>query len=206
MNLKQVLLLLIVLLLSRKNLCFVVRPLAAPARTCNSRTKVYSSTRPTQQKNILSHVSNKLSSWLRPKVLKTRGELDTVDLLKKQKNDNYWLLFPSIGGALERAVNRELKVEKRKAKPLLHQAQTLIQKDSDVIAALGEPIVIGSIVSQQKSTTIVNRKKSQQIWDSFQVAGPRGRGVATLVADKYAKGHLKSLRVVVDGIKYDIDV
>ena len=195
------------------SLGFVVVPptttTQTPAATTTT-TTVFSThlNRNPNKPNVLKQVSNKISSWLRPIFDKSplhHEDKNTVDLLKKERNDNEDWLFP-LGSSLEKVVNRELTAEKRKAKPLLHQAQVLIQKDPDVIAALGQPIVIGSMVSQQKSTTVVNHKKSQQIWDSFQVAGPRDRGVATIVADSYAKGHLKSLRVTIGGIKYDIDV
>ena len=210
-NRRRAFTLLFALLLLSQSLGFVtvVRPTAAPVAT----TTVFSThlNRNPNKPNVLKQVSNKISSWLRPIFSKSplhHEDRTTVDLLKKQqtknKNDGDWL-FP-LGSSLEKVVNRELTAEKRKAKPLLHQAQVLIQKDPDVIAALGQPIVIGSMVSQQKSTTVINHKKSQQIWDSFQVAGPRDRGVATIVADSYAKGHLKSLRVTIGGIKYDIDV
>ena len=163
------------------------------------------STREGKQPNILTRAVNKVSSWLRPNKSNQISPLGTTtsDLIKKQRDTDVW---PFPFGSIERAVNRELNIEKRKAKPLIRQAERLLHNDPDVVAALGEPIVIGSMVSQSKSTTVVNRRRSQQIWDSFQVAGPRNRGVATLVADKYAKGHLQSLRVVIDGIKYDIDV
>lgn len=212
-NRKRAFTLLFTLLLLSQSSGFVtvVRPTTTQAPIAT--TTVFSThlNRNPDKPNFLKHVSNKISSWLRPIFSKSplhHEDKTTVDLLKKQQtknNDDGEWLFP-LGSSLEKVVNRELTAEKRKAKPLLHQAQVLIQKDPDVIAALGQPIVIGSMVSQQKSTTVINHKKSQQIWDSFQVAGPRDRGVATIVADSYAKGHLKSLRVTIGGIKYDIDV
>lgn len=212
-NRKRAFTLLLALLLSQSLGFVLVRPTTTTttqAPVATTKTKVFSThlNRNPNKPNVLKQVSNKISSWLRPIFQKSplhHEDKNTVDLLKKERNDNEDWLFP-MGSSLEKVVNRELTAEKRKAKPLLHQAQVLIQKDPDVIAALGQPIVIGSMVSQQKSTTVVNHKKSQQIWDSFQVAGPRDRGVATIVADSYAKGHLKSLRVTIGGIKYDIDV
>ena len=212
MNRRSVLFLLFALCFSQ-SLSFVVRPHQASATVQQLYSTHLNRNNPTKKKNVLTKASDKISSWLRPLFQESRlhhVNKHTVDLLQKRKADDdddadNWLGFP-FGASLEKVVNRELSQEKRKAKPLLHQAQALIQKDADVVQALGLPIVIGSMVSQQKSTTVVNSNKSQQIWDSFQVAGPRDRGVATIVADSYAKGHLKSLRVTIGGIKYDIDV
>jgi hypothetical protein len=72
--------------------------------------------------------------------------------------------------------------------------------------ALGEPIKIEPIFSQSSSTTTVNGKKTVRIKDSFQVVGSQESGVATMIADKYAKGHVHALKVQVRGITYDIDV
>lgn len=203
---KRVLSLLVTLIWSQESLCFVPQVLPTATRKV---VQLFSTQRQHKSNNLFAKVSNKITSWLRPKASR---HVETIGLLKKQKrdldfDDEGWLLWKNPVHALERAVNRELTVEKRKAKPLLRQAQALIQKDFDVMEALGgKPIVIGSMVSQQHSTTVSNGKKTQQIWDSFQVAGPYDRGVATMVADKYAKGHIQSLHVVVNGIRYDIDV
>lgn len=112
----------------------------------------------------------------------------------------------AITNTIARNVHRELAHEQHKAKPLLKEAQHCIKQDKDLKALLGEPIHIRPIFSGSTSTSIINGKKTSRILDKFEVVGSKKTGVATLKADKYAKGHLQDLRVDVGGIHYDVDV
>jgi hypothetical protein len=77
-----------------------------------------------------------------------------------------------------------------------------LQSNSDVVAALGEPIT-GGISSG--SLNIVNDSGSARL--EFSVTGPKGAGRATLEATKKAGvWTLNKLRVTVDGSSQSIDV
>ena len=117
---KRVFFLLVALLWSQESLCFIPQA-APPTRTVVQLFSTQPHNKPNKHNNLFAKVSNKISSWLRPNKTSRHGE--TIDLLKKQKSDldddDGWLLFRNPVHALERAVNRELTAEKRKAKPLL---------------------------------------------------------------------------------------
>ena len=74
-----------------------------------------------------------------------------------------------------------------------------------MLAILDTPVSIQPIFSGSSITNTVNRNTTKRITDRFFVEGSKASGVATLVADKYAKGHIQSLRVDVEGVHYDID-
>lgn len=107
---------------------------------------------------------------------------------------------------LSRDVQHALEQEERKAKPLFRQALTLMHQDNDVQNLLGDPIHLGPVVSQQTEETLINGKKTLHIVDKFQVNGAKKTGLATVSADKYAKNHILTLRVDIDGVHYDVDV
>jgi hypothetical protein len=113
--------------------------------------------------------------------------------------------FRATGEAITKSISRQLSQEQHKAKPLLKEAQKLIQKDKDLVALLGTPIQIQPIFSGSSSTTTVNWKKTRRIVDRFVVAGSKKKGVATLTADDYKRGHILALRVDVSGIHYDVE-
>ncbi len=130
------------------------------------------------------------------------------DLVTRQMHDSEQLLpwpFRATSEAISKSITRELSREQQKAKPLLKDAQRLIKKDKDLVALLGTPIHIQPIFSGSSSTSKVNWKETKRIVDRFVVEGSKEKGVATLTADKYKKGHILSLRVDVSGIHYDVD-
>lgn len=179
---------------------------------------------PKPRHNIFNRALSAISSWFRPK-----SEVEVVlddddedvelllspeprknELMKKQMNDElkqYPWPIRATGESISRSVSRALSKEERKAKPMLKDSLRLIRKDKDLEAVLGKPLQIGHVFSTSSSTRIVNNwKKTRRIVDSFEIFGSQRSGVATMVADKYSKGHIRSLRVDVGGIHYDIDV
>jgi len=174
--------------------------------------------------NVLTRAAKKVASWFRhkqPEVEVVDDADDSADLILSRPSEKLrselmetkelFRPFPwpirAMGTSLERTVNRELTKEERNAKPLLKQALHLIKKDKVLYEqVLGKPVHLEPIFSRSSSTSVIDGKKTRRITDSFEVVGSRKSGVATLVADKYAKGHIKALRVDVGGIHYDVDV
>ena len=115
------------------------------------------------------------------------------------------LPFRATGEAMTKSISRQLSQEQHKAKPLLKDAQKLIQQDKDLAALLGTPIHVQPIFSGSSSTSTVNWKTTRRIVDRFVVEGSKKKGVATVTADKYKRGHILALRVDVSGIHYDIE-
>ena len=113
--------------------------------------------------------------------------------------------FHAMEGSITRSINRHLSQEQRKAKPVLKDAQQLIKRDEDLLAILDTPVSIQPIFSGSSITNTVNRNTTKRITYRFFVEGSKASGVATLVADKYAKGHIQSLRVDVEDVHYDIN-
>ena len=110
------------------------------------------------------------------------------------------------GETITKSITRQLSHEQRRAQPLLKDAQRLIMKDKELLAVLGTPVHILPIFSGSSSSSTVNWKKTtKRIVDKFVVEGSKKKGVATLTADMYKKGHVQALRVDVSGIHYDIE-
>lgn len=110
------------------------------------------------------------------------------------------------GETITKSITRQLSHEQQRAQPLLKDAQRLIMKDKELLAVLGTPVHILPIFSGSSSSSTVNWKKTtKRIVDKFVVEGSKKKGVATLEADMYKKGHVQALRVDVSGIHYDIE-
>lgn len=110
------------------------------------------------------------------------------------------------GETITKSITRQLSKEQQRAQPLLKDAQRLIMKDKELLAVLGTPVHILPIFSGISSSSTVNWKKTtKRIVDKFVVEGSKKKGVATLTADMYKKGHVQALRVDVSGIHYDIE-
>lgn len=204
---------------------FVVQPVKVKQRRAEVAVEVpalelkASLTNPTgktnEQEGFLAKAANKIASWL-PFKLGKKEEEEEVGLTRLERNElaremkDLTAPFPwpvrALTDSITRTVHRELVQEERKAKPLLRRAVQRINADDDVRVVLGTPIKHGRMISQSTEKTVVNRKKTVRIVDTFEVVGSQSKGVATLIADKYAAGHLQALRVDVQGIHYDIDV
>jgi len=168
---------------------------------------------------ILRKIANFFTPWwLKHKHVDDKEEVDVIlspkqrsesELATRQMQDALLQPFPwpfrATGEAITKSISRQLSQEQHKAKPLLKEAQKLIQKDKDLVALLGTPIQIQPIFSGSSSTTTVNWKKTRRIVDRFVVAGSKKKGVATLTADDYKRGHILALRVDVSGIHYDVE-
>ena len=174
-------------------------------------------------KSLLGRVANFFTPWwLKHKqeevdtgedggsdVMLSPRQLSKTELAKRRQMHDALQPFPwpfrATGEAITRSINRQLSQEQEKAKPLLKDAQRLIQKDKELLALLGTPVQIQPIFSGSSSTSTINWKKTKRIVDKFVVEGSKKKGVATLTADKYARGHILALRVDVSGVHYDID-
>ena len=76
------------------------------------------------------------------------------------------------------------------------EARIRLMNDPYISEMLGEPLQIGQPFSQAQSTTVINGQSSARVQASFQVAGPRGSGVATLES---VNGEIRTLNVNVNG-------
>jgi len=201
---------------------FVVQPQLSTVRDIAtevpSTLQPYDPQKPQQNMpSLLSKVANKLTSLvpfkLQPKDAVTRmGErerrLQRKELTRDMKDALRPFPWPirAFGNAITNTVGRTVGRESQKAEVLLADAQRLIASDHDTRADLGEPVKTGRLLSQSSQTSTVNGKKSTRIQTSFEVIGSRKSGIATMLADKYSRGHIVALRVRVGGISYDIDV
>ena len=168
--------------------------------------------------SLLSKAANKITSLLpykiQPKDALTRmGEQERRRQRQALTHDMKDSLRPfpwpirAFGNSIVNTMDRAWRKESPKAEVLIADAYLRIGSDRDARAYLGEPITTGRILSQSVSTRSgVSGKKRTRIQVSFEVIGSHKTGVATLVADKYARGHIVALRVRVAGISYDIDV
>jgi len=211
--------LLLLLLFVRRVDCFVMAPVKLATQHDIATELESSLTNPTggnKNENFWTKLSDKVQSilpWTKPKEIDEEQEFGLTKAERKELEKDFtglakpfpWPIQP-FADSLSRTVNRELKQEERKAKPLLNQAVTLMRQDADVRNVLGTPIKHGRVMAQQTQKSIVNGKKTVRIVDRFQVVGSKRTGVATLTADKHAKNHILALRIDVDGVHYDIDV
>ena len=90
----------------------------------------------------------------------------------------------------------EIAEQSKEAQYMWEEARIRLMNDPYISEALGEPLQIGQPFSQAQSTTVINGKSSARVQASFQVAGPRGSGVATLES---VNGEIRSLNVNVNG-------
>jgi len=91
---------------------------------------------------------------------------------------------------------KEMAEQTRQVDDLLEEAQRRIANDSSLVQQLGEPLQVSKPFSQSSSTMVVNGKSSTKIQANFQVVGPYGSGVATMVGSERGIG---SLSVNVNG-------
>ena len=206
----------------------MVSGFAPPVRTVRTMTPVQEALQATtssggeKKPSFLAKAANKFTSLLPGSKVKSKSKED-LQLIKRgeierrnQRNDLAREMkeglrpFPwpirAFGNTITNTVTRTLGKENRKAEVLLRDAQNIIHRDRDVVAALGDPIYVGQLFSQRSSSKMINRVKSEQIMLAFEVIGSKQTGTGSLVADKYAKGHIVALRVRVGGISYDIDL
>jgi len=199
--------------------------------TCYATTRPTSGEGGTENRNFLAKAANKVGEWLKPlrfgggtKTEKETGsdlysplqvyEKETALAEKEMKEALSTFPWPArvVANSITNKVHRELQKEQRKAKPVLREALKLMEKDQDLKEVMGTPIKLGRMMGQSTTKSVVSgtglHKTTQtEIHDTFEVVGSCGTlGVATVVADKYAKGHIKALRVNVRGVHYDIDV
>lgn len=169
---------------------------------------------------ILKKIANFFTPWWlkhKDKDVEDKEEVDVI-LSPRQRSESklatrqlqdalqpFSWPFRATGEAITKSISRELSREQQKAKPLLKDAQRLLQKDKDLVALLGTPVHLQPIFSGSSSTSTVNWKKTKRIVDRFVVEGSKKKGVATLTADEYKKGHILALRVDVSGIHYDVE-
>jgi len=170
---------------------------------------------------ILKKIANFFTPWWlkhKDKEVDDKEEVDVILSPKQQRSESELATrqmhdalqpfpwpFRATGEAIKKSISRELSREQHKAKPLLKDAQRLIERDKDLVALLGTPIHIQPIFSGSSSTSTVNWKETKRIVDRFVVEGSKKKGVATLTADKYKRGHILALRVDVSGIHYDVE-
>ncbi|KAL9184385.1 hypothetical protein ACHAXT_002471 [Thalassiosira profunda] len=90
----------------------------------------------------------------------------------------------------------EIAEQTKQAQDLLEDARVRIVNDPALAEEFGEPIQVGMPFSQSSSTTVVNGKSTAMVRAQFQVAGPRGNGIASMDSNN---GQITSLTVNVNG-------
>ena len=95
-----------------------------------------------------------------------------------------------------------MEEQSRQMEDLLQDARSYIVADGMASNVLGEPITVGMPFSQSSSTSIINGAKSVNIQASFEVAGSRSAGVATMVANGSG---IQRLRVDVAGRSFEVN-
>ena len=86
--------------------------------------------------------------------------------------------------------------QSRQAADVLEDARLRLAGDEGVARELGEPVQCAPPFSQSSSTVSVNGRTSARVRAQFQVAGPRGGGIATVES---VDGEISSLTLDVEG-------
>ena len=95
-----------------------------------------------------------------------------------------------------------MEEQSRQMEDLLQDARSYIVADGMASSVLGEPITVGMPFSQSSSTSVINGAKSVNIQASFEAAGSRSAGVATMVANGNG---IQRLRLDVAGRSFEVD-
>lgn len=112
------------------------------------------------------------------------------------------------GNTLTSAIDRTLRRTGSQLDPLLQQAQSRLEQNDQVVAALGSPITVGNEISSSVSSTKVNGRKSQQTAATFYVHGSYADTTRTpAIGALIASGRkLLSLHVKIGGRTIAVDV
>lgn len=95
----------------------------------------------------------------------------------------------------------QIAEQSKQAQDMLEEARMRMANDAALTQTLGEPLQVGQPFSQSSSTTVINGKSSARMRASFQVAGPRGSGIATM--ESY-DGEISTLVVNVNGRNLEV--
>ena len=95
-----------------------------------------------------------------------------------------------------------MEEQSRQMEDLLQDARSYIVADVMASNVLGEPISIGTPISQSSSTSVINGAKSVNVQASFEVAGSRSAGIATMVANGSG---VQRLRLDVAGRSFEVN-
>lgn len=90
----------------------------------------------------------------------------------------------------------EIAEQTAQAQDMLEEARIRLVNDPNLAEQLGEPLQVGQPFSQSSSTTVINGQSTARVQASFQVAGPRGSGIATMESNN---GEITSLTVDANG-------
>jgi hypothetical protein len=98
-------------------------------------------------------------------------------------------------------VAQEFAEQSRAAQGVLEEARVRLVNDDSLTQKLGEPLQVGQPFSQSSSSMNINGKSTTRVQASFQVVGPYGSGVATMVS---SNGEIQSLVVNVNGMNISV--
>lgn len=90
----------------------------------------------------------------------------------------------------------EMAQQSKQAQEMLEEARLRLVNDPTLAEQLGDPLQVGQPFSQASSTTVINGNSRAMVKASFQIAGPRGSGIATMES---SNGEISSLTVNVNG-------
>lgn len=90
----------------------------------------------------------------------------------------------------------QMAKQSMQAQEVLEEARIRMANDPALAEQLGEPLQVGQPFSQSSSTMVINGNSQARVQASFQVAGPRGSGVATVES---SNGEITLLTVNANG-------
>eukprot|EP00538_Stauroneis_constricta_P013616 CAMPEP_0119561544 /NCGR_PEP_ID=MMETSP1352-20130426/17944_1 /TAXON_ID=265584 /ORGANISM="Stauroneis constricta, Strain CCMP1120" /LENGTH=325 /DNA_ID=CAMNT_0007609769 /DNA_START=40 /DNA_END=1017 /DNA_ORIENTATION=- len=90
------------------------------------------------------------------------------------------------------SASQMMQEQQASAQQVLTEARELLANDPAVVNVLGEPLQIGSPISQASSTTSINGETMSQIQLSVQVAGSYEGGIATITS---SNGKISSIQL-----------
>ncbi|KAL7535041.1 hypothetical protein ACHAXR_006232 [Thalassiosira sp. AJA248-18] len=155
--------------------------------------------------NLLKKGADKIKSLLPFGESKSRAEI-----MKKERKEEITggintmlkdMPFPvrmmgrMVSPLLARAAN-EMAEQSKQVQELLEEARLRLINDSALTEMLGGNIQVGQPFSQSSSTTVINGNSSARVQASFEVAGNRSSGIATMES---SNGEISSLTVNVNG-------
>jgi len=111
------------------------------------------------------------------------------------------MLGRMIAPLLSRAAT-EIAEQSKQSQAMLEEARIRLVNDPVLAETLGEPLQVGQPFSQSSSTMSINGETSARLQASFQVAGTKQNGIATLEANN---GEIRSLHVNVNGRNISVD-
>jgi hypothetical protein len=112
-------------------------------------------------------------------------------------------MMKPIVGKLIGGMAQAMEEQQKQMSEMLLDARNYIVQDPNAVQLLGEPVEMGSPLSQSSSSMSVNGETRSNLQASFEVRGGRGTGIATISA---VNGRIENLSLKIDGRNIAVDV